>query len=67
MKPFCFCLLIVLLFSGCTDDSTHSSSDYSNAKKMVVNFAWPHDYGTCFDPKNPEIKISDNPENTDYF
>ena len=62
-----FCLVTFLIFTGCSDDSTNNPADYSNAKKMTITFTWPSDYGTCFDLRNPEIKISDIPEGTEYF
>jgi phosphatidylethanolamine-binding protein (PEBP) family uncharacterized protein len=62
-----FCLLIFLIFSGCSEDKIQDASDYPNAKHMAVTFTWPSDYGTCFDNRNPEIKISDIPAGTEYF
>jgi phosphatidylethanolamine-binding protein (PEBP) family uncharacterized protein len=67
MKPIYFCFLIFLMFSGCADDNIHDAADHSNAKQMTVTFSWPSDYGTCFDPRNPEIKIKDIPAGTEYF
>ena len=61
------CLLVFLIFAGCTDDGTQNSQDYSNAKQMKITFTWPSDYGSCFDPRNPEITISDIPAGTEYF
>ena len=67
IKNFYSCLLIFLIFAGCTDDGTHNPPDYSNAKQMTVAFSWPSDYEKCFDLRNPEIKVSDIPEGTEYF
>ena len=67
IRFFYFCLLIILIFSGCADDSSNDYSDYSNAKKMTVSFTWPSDYGLCFELRNPEISVSDIPEDTKYF
>ena len=67
MRPMYFCLLIVLIFTGCTNDNAHDPADYSNAKEMTVSFTWPSDYSKCFDLRNPELKISDIPAGTEYF
>ena len=67
IRLICSCFLIFLIFAGCADDGAHDVPDYSNAKQMTITFAWPSDYGKCFDPRNPEIKISDIPAGTEYF
>ncbi len=57
-------ILTILLITGCSDNDGTNNSDL---KQMTVSFDWPKDYGKCFDPKNPEIKVSDVPEDTVYF
>lgn len=58
---------IILMMAGCTDDSGKNVRDNPNVKKIIVNFTWPKDYGNCFDPKNPEISVSNVPKDTAYF
>jgi len=67
IKLICSCLFFFLTFAGCADDSSDRVSELSKAQKMVVSFSWPKDYGKCFDPKNPEIRVSNFPKDTVYF
>ena len=67
IKTICSCLFFFLTFTGCADDSSDRSSELSNAQQMVISFTWPKGYGKCFDPKNPEISVSNFPEDTAYF
>lgn len=43
------CLVFIFLHMGSAEDSGHDS-DLSDVTPITVNFTWPKDYGTCFDP-----------------
>jgi ABC-type oligopeptide transport system substrate-binding subunit len=66
-KFIIFKLILILLFLAFTGCASKVNDETPTIHQMTVYFSWPDNYGSCFDPNNPEIIVSNIPAGTLYF